>query len=74
VAEAQAYEMSDAERRRIAERREHQIVGRPEAVRAQLDELAGRCHADELVVVSITHEFAQRVRCYELLAETYGLS
>jgi luciferase family oxidoreductase group 1 len=74
VVEAEAYEMSEAERGRIAQRREHQIVGRPEGVRAQLDELAGRCGVDELVVVSITHEFSQRVRCYELLSEVYRLS
>jgi len=74
VAEAEAYEMSDAERARIAGRREHQILGRPEGVRAQLDDLARRCGVDELVVVSITHEFSQRVRCYELLSEVYELS
>jgi luciferase family oxidoreductase group 1 len=73
IVEAEAYQMSEAEQARIAERGEHQIVGRPEGVRAQLDDLARRCGADELVVVSITHEFSQRVRCYELLSEVYGL-
>jgi luciferase family oxidoreductase group 1 len=74
IAEAGAYEMNDAERSRIAERQEHQILGRPEGVREQLDELARRCGAEELVVVSITHEFSQRVRCYELLSQVYELS
>ena len=74
VAEAEAYEMNDAERNRIAERSEHQVFGRPDAVRGKLDDLARRCGADEVVVVSITHEFAQRVRCYELLSEVYELS
>lgn len=74
VAEAEAYVMTDAERRRMAERREHQILGRPQAVRAQLEALAARCGAGELVVVSIIHEFRQRVRCYELLSEAFELS
>ena len=68
-AEALAYEMTPAERERIASRREHQILGTGTPVRAQLEALAARCQAEELVVVSITHEFRQRVRCYELLME-----
>ena len=30
--------------------------------------------ASELSIVSITHDFSQRVRCYALLAEVYGLN
>jgi luciferase family oxidoreductase group 1 len=69
VPEAVAYEMSAAERERIAARREHQILGTRGPVMAQLRELASACQVDELVVVSITHDFRQRVRCYELLAQ-----
>ena len=68
IAEAFDYPISEAERERIAARRGHQILGTADRVRAQLDELAGRCAAEELVIVSITPEFSQRVRCYELLA------
>ncbi len=67
--EALAYQMTPSERDRIASRREHQILGTRAPVRAQLEALAAQCGAEELVVVSITHEFAQRVRCYELLME-----
>jgi len=69
VAEAAAYQMTEAERQRIGARRQHQILGTRDVVRDQLNRLAANCGADELVVVSITHEFPQRVRCYELLAE-----
>ncbi len=68
-AEALAYELTDAERERIATRREHQILGTKRVVRAQLEALAASCQAEELVVVSITHEFRERVRCYELLMD-----
>lgn len=71
VAEAQAYRFSDADRARIAERRQHQILGTRDPVAAQLRALASAVGADELSVVSITHDFAQRVRCYELLAEAF---
>jgi luciferase family oxidoreductase group 1 len=69
IAEAAAHQMTAAERERIGARREHQILGTRDPVRAQLTALAERCGAEELVVVSITHDFRQRVRCYELLAE-----
>lgn len=69
IAEAAAYGMTAAERERIGSRREHQILGTRDPVRRQLTALAASCGADELVVVSITHDFRQRVRCYELLAE-----
>jgi alkanesulfonate monooxygenase SsuD/methylene tetrahydromethanopterin reductase-like flavin-dependent oxidoreductase (luciferase family) len=53
----------------VAARREHQILGTRGPVRAQLADLSARCQAEELVIVSITHNFRQRVRCYELLME-----
>jgi len=68
VAEAEAYALTPQERARIDERRKHQILGTPDRVAEQLTGLAGRVGAEELAVVSITHEFARRVRCYELLA------
>jgi luciferase family oxidoreductase group 1 len=72
VAEARAHAMTPAERQRIAARQEHQILGTRGPVREQLSALAASCCADELVVVSITHAFEQRVRCYELLMEGGG--
>ena len=69
IAEAAAYDITAADRERIGSRREHQILGTRDPVRRQLAALAASCGADELVVVSITHDFRQRVRCYELLAE-----
>ena len=68
-AEALAHQPTPAERDRIAARREHQILGTKHVVKAQLDAVAASCGAEELVVVSITHEFRERVRCYELLME-----
>jgi hypothetical protein len=39
-----------------------------------MTELADRYGVDDLVVVTITHDHAARVRSYELLAEAFGLS
>lgn len=66
-----AFEPTAEERARVESRRKHQILGTRDAVKAQLEELAGRVGAEELAVVSIAHDFADRVRCYELLAEAF---
>ncbi len=50
------------------------IIGSPETVRAGLDQLAAEYGADEVIVVTITHDHAARRRSYELIAEAVGLS
>jgi luciferase family oxidoreductase group 1 len=69
VDEVRAYRMSDEETNRVESRRKHQIVGTPDAVGERLRSLAGDLGAAELSIVSITHDFAKRVRGYELMAE-----
>ena len=50
------------------------LHGDPERVHDELQALATRFGADELLLVTITHEHAARVRSYELIAETFGLA
>jgi luciferase family oxidoreductase group 1 len=45
------------------------IVGSQKTVRSALEALADEYHADEVMVVTITHEHAVRVRSYALVAE-----
>ena len=49
------------------------IVGTPQQVRERLLALAETHGAEELVVVTITYDYASRLRSYELLAEVFGL-
>ncbi len=49
------------------------IVGAPDKVRAQVEELADAYGAAEVVVVTITHDHAARRRSYELLADAFDL-
>ena len=69
IAEAQDYAYTPAELARIESRRGNQIVGTKDRVAEQLLGLCADLGAGELSVIAITHEFEQRVRCYELLAE-----
>lgn len=48
------------------------IVGTPEKVRAMLEEVAADYGAEELFVINIMHEHAQRKRSYELIARALG--
>jgi luciferase family oxidoreductase group 1 len=49
------------------------ILGTPEAVRAGLEQVADDYGAEEVIVVTITHDHAARRRSYELIAEALGL-
>jgi alkanesulfonate monooxygenase SsuD/methylene tetrahydromethanopterin reductase-like flavin-dependent oxidoreductase (luciferase family) len=49
------------------------VVGTPEQVRQRLLAMAAEYQADELIVVTITHDFKARMRSYELLAEAFDL-
>ena len=50
------------------------VVGAPDEVRERLIEVTARYGADELVVLTICHDHAARVRSYELLADAFGLA
>lgn len=69
--EARAHDWTDDERALVADRIPTQIVGSPGQVVEQLERLAGVTEADELVVTTMTHQHADRVRSYELLAECW---
>jgi luciferase family oxidoreductase group 1 len=49
------------------------ILGSPEKVRAELEELASEYNADEVIVVTITYDHGARRRSYELLADAMDL-
>ena len=49
------------------------ITGTPERVKLGLERLAADYGAEEVIVLTITYDFAARVRSYELLAEACRL-
>lgn len=71
--EADAYPYTDQERWLVEANRERSIAGDPDTVKAELTALAGRYGVDEIVVVTICHDFTARVRSYELLAKAFSL-
>jgi luciferase family oxidoreductase group 1 len=71
-AERYPYNAQEAAIAQHASRRS--VVGTPEQVRERLLAMAADYQADELIVVTITHDFKARLRSYELLAEAFDLS
>ncbi|WP_335977812.1 MULTISPECIES: LLM class flavin-dependent oxidoreductase [Streptomycetaceae] len=69
--EAAAYEFSPIERDFVDSWLGNVIYGDPAAVKAGLDELAGRTGADELVITANAHTPSARLRSYELIADAY---
>ena len=49
------------------------IAGDPAQVRDELHRIADRHGVEELMLVTVTHDFAPRLRSYELIAEAMGL-
>lgn len=56
----------------ISSNRKQMVVGTPEQVKEKLLALVQRFGADELNIVSITHDFSARCRSYELLADCWN--
>ena len=72
--EAAAHEFSADEERSVSGLSGSAAIGGPDTVRERLDALARRTGADELMITTMVHDHADRIRSYELIAETYELS
>jgi alkanesulfonate monooxygenase SsuD/methylene tetrahydromethanopterin reductase-like flavin-dependent oxidoreductase (luciferase family) len=70
--EARRHVWSDADRALVADRLDTQFVGSAARVADQLELLRDATEADELIVTTITHDHADRVRSYELLAAEWA--
>ena len=53
--------------------RRRAVIGSPATVRADLERIAVEYGAQEVIVLTITHEHEARRRSYELIAEAFGL-
>ena len=70
--QARRHVWTDADRAIVADRVQTQLVGSPAQVADQLERLRDATGADELLVTTITHRHADRVRSYELLATEWA--
>ncbi|MFT4126796.1 MAG: LLM class flavin-dependent oxidoreductase [Gordonia sp. (in: high G+C Gram-positive bacteria)] len=66
--------LTDAQRALVTDRLRTQFVGDPDQVVGRLAALQRLTGADELVITSVTHNHADRLRSHELLAAAWGLT
>jgi len=71
-AEAAAHRYGERERAYVLAQRERLVLGDPDEVRRRLLELAEQYAADELMILTITGDYASRQRSYELVATAFG--
>jgi luciferase family oxidoreductase group 1 len=74
VGEAHAYPYTERDRMIIERERARAIIGTPDSVKARLLEIRDAYAADELMIVTITGDYASRQRSYELLAGEFALA
>jgi luciferase family oxidoreductase group 1 len=74
LAEAEKRAYSDEELQYIRSQRPRAVIGSPQTCKEKLLELARQFSADELMVLTITGDYATRLESYELLAGAFGLA
>ncbi len=68
------YVFSDLELEKIQFNEGRIVSGTPEQVRLQLISLAAGMDVDEIMITTMTHSQKDRIRSFELIAETFGLA
>jgi luciferase family oxidoreductase group 1 len=69
--EALAHRYTQEEQRYVAGQRARAILGSPQTCRREIEAMAARYAADEVMVLTITGDYASRLRSYALLAEAF---
>jgi luciferase family oxidoreductase group 1 len=70
--QARRHPWTEADRALVADRVATQFVGTPGQVADHLERLRDAAEADELIITTITHDHADRVRSYALLAQEWA--
>jgi luciferase family oxidoreductase group 1 len=66
---AAAYQYSPFEHARILENRKRMVVGNPKKVKERLLELSEQYETDEIMLVTITYDFEDKLKSFKLVAD-----
>ena len=69
IVEAKQYPLDKKDQQTIEKMKQNMIIGSPKKVINKLNEMASRFHADEMMLVTITHSSKDRLKSYQLIAE-----
>jgi alkanesulfonate monooxygenase SsuD/methylene tetrahydromethanopterin reductase-like flavin-dependent oxidoreductase (luciferase family) len=70
--EAAHHRYSEPERTYVMAQRARAVIGSRDTCRRELEAMAARYEADELMVLTITGSYATRLRSYELLIDAFA--
>ncbi|RYM05082.1 LLM class flavin-dependent oxidoreductase [Sporolactobacillus sp. THM7-7] len=71
IEQADRFVPSEWERQMMRENRGRMIVGNPEKVRRELENLAAAYQTDEVMLITNIHDFEAKVRSFQLIAEAF---
>ncbi|MBT3994458.1 MAG: LLM class flavin-dependent oxidoreductase [Chloroflexi bacterium] len=74
VDEIKAMDFDGSDLEFIEQQRTKSIEGDPATVKAKIENLAEQYETDDVIVLTITHDYAERQRSYELLAQAFNLT
>jgi len=57
----------------VEQQRLKSVEGDPAMVKAKIESLAEKYETDDVIVLTITHDYVERQRSYELLAQAFEL-
>ena len=72
--EAAGHEFSQSEEASVAALTGSAVIGGPETARERFEKLLDETKPDELMVTTMVHDHADRIRSYELVAELFELA
>ena len=74
VDEIKAMDFDGSDLEFIEQQRTKSIEGDPATVKAKIENLAEQYETDDVIVLTITHDYAERQRSYDLLAQAFNLT
>ncbi|MBN4064952.1 LLM class flavin-dependent oxidoreductase [Dehalococcoides mccartyi] len=74
VEDIKAMDFSASDEEFIEQQRAKSIEGTPDMVKTKIESLAEKYETDDVIVLTITHDYAERQRSYELLAGAFELT
>ncbi|WP_163526506.1 LLM class flavin-dependent oxidoreductase [Halobacillus ihumii] len=69
VEEAKRYSFSAEEQQKLEKMKKKMIIGNPKIVKQKLIDLKRLYLADEIMIITITHHYKERLQSYKLIAE-----
>lgn len=73
VQDAKKYAYTDEDKEKIEKMKRNMLIGDPAKVKAEIEALNEKYGADEMMIVTITHDEEAKFTSYRLLAEEFGL-